>query len=170
MKHIILFLLGFSLLQSYGFAQMPSCEKINELTEWSKENFRAIRGAEAGRRKEQSGREIVNYKVNVDVEGLQQLEIVYDFEWFIQGRFGDFFNDRESALDEFKKLTQHLKECLPSYKYKETDKNINEIYEYKGGFTPQGGESATIAAFIQRDARSKKYFVQLWVKGLKRPY
>lgn len=151
-------------------AQLPSCEKVKELVEWSKDNFRAIKGAETTRRKEQSGREIVVYKSQEDLEDLHQEELVYDFEWFWQGRFGDYFNDRETAMDAFKKLTDHIKTCLTGYRYKESDKNLNETYEYKGGFTPAGGETATVAVFIYKDTKSKKYFVQLWIKGLKRPY
>ncbi|MCS6981509.1 MAG: hypothetical protein N2110_09595 [Flavobacteriales bacterium] len=151
-------------------AQPPACEKVKELLEWSKDNFRAVRGPEVSRKKEQSGREIVTYKSQADLEGMDQEEIVYDFEYSFRARFGSFFNDRESAMDQFRSLTDHLKGCLAGYRYKESDKNINDTYEYKGGFTPAGGETATVAVFVQREPQSKKFYVQLWVKGLKRPY
>lgn len=170
MKYTVNLTLGFFFQVFTISAQMPPCDKVKELVEWSKDNFRAIKGPELGRRKEQSGREIVVYKSNADLEELQQEEIVYDFEWFWQARFGEFKNDRESGMDDFKALTEHLKGCLTGYRYKESDKNINDTYEYKGGYTPSGAESATVAVFLQRDPKSKKYYVQLWVKGLKRPY
>jgi hypothetical protein len=170
MKYAIILKVGLSTLALTNYAQLPACEKVKELVEWSKDNFRAIKGPEVGRRREQSGREIVVYKSNADLEELQQEEIVYDFEWFWQAHYGDFKNDREAGMDDFKALTEHLKGCLAGYRYKESDKNINEIYEYKGGFTPAGAETATVAVFLQRDPKSKKYYTQLWVKGLKRPY
>lgn len=170
MKHRVFLSLVFLFFAVSVKAQLPSCDKVKELVEWSKDNFRAIKGPEVGRRKEQSGREIVVHKSSADMDELQQEEIVYDFEWFWQARYGDFKNDRESGMDDFKILTEHLKGCLAGYRYKESDKNINDTYEYKGGFTPAGAESATVAVFLQRDPKSKKFYTQLWVKGLKRPY